>query len=128
MATGIVRFYNDSKGFGLITPDLGGPALFAHAADISVTTHEVAEWMDDPLTNNPTKPWGNIGQVTGCQSNLEVGDPLSGTTFPVQLNGFRYHAQELAFFSWFYHQHPSIGINHWYSSNGTFTSPAAACP
>ena len=34
MATGIVRFYNDSKGFGLITPDLGGPALFAHAADI----------------------------------------------------------------------------------------------
>ena len=34
MATGIVRFYNDSKGFGLITPDTGGPALFAHAADI----------------------------------------------------------------------------------------------
>jgi CspA family cold shock protein len=33
MATGIVRFYNDSKGFGLITPDLGGPALFAHSAD-----------------------------------------------------------------------------------------------
>ena len=34
MATGIVRFYNDSKGFGLITPDLGGPALFAHSADL----------------------------------------------------------------------------------------------
>jgi CspA family cold shock protein len=34
MATGIVRFYNDSKGFGLITPDLGGPALFAHSASI----------------------------------------------------------------------------------------------
>jgi CspA family cold shock protein len=34
MATGIVRFYNDSKGFGLITPDMGGPALFAHAAEI----------------------------------------------------------------------------------------------
>ena len=34
MATGIVRFYNDSKGFGLITPDTGGPALFAHAAEI----------------------------------------------------------------------------------------------
>ena len=35
MATGIVRFYNDSKGFGLITPDIAGPSLFAHAADIS---------------------------------------------------------------------------------------------
>jgi CspA family cold shock protein len=34
MATGIVRFYNDSKGFGLITPDVAGPALFAHSADI----------------------------------------------------------------------------------------------
>ena len=35
MATGIVRFYNDSKGFGLITPDIAGPSLFAHAADIT---------------------------------------------------------------------------------------------
>ncbi len=34
MATGTVRFYNDSKGFGLITPDVAGPALFAQAADI----------------------------------------------------------------------------------------------
>jgi len=33
MATGIVRFYNDAKGFGLITPDTGGPALFAMSAD-----------------------------------------------------------------------------------------------
>ena len=35
MATGIVRFYNDSKGFGLITPDLGGPALFALGSQIT---------------------------------------------------------------------------------------------
>jgi len=34
MATGIVRFYNDAKGFGLITPDSGGPAIFAYSADI----------------------------------------------------------------------------------------------
>ena len=34
MATGVVRMYNDSKGFGLITPDLGGPALFAHSGEI----------------------------------------------------------------------------------------------
>jgi len=35
MATGIVRFYNDSKGFGLITPDAGGPAIFAHSSAIA---------------------------------------------------------------------------------------------
>ena len=34
MATGIVRFFNDSKGFGLITPDSGGPALFAQSSQI----------------------------------------------------------------------------------------------
>lgn len=34
MATGKVRFYNDSKGFGLITPDIAGPSLFAHSASI----------------------------------------------------------------------------------------------
>ena len=34
MATGIVRNFNDTKGFGLITPDLGGPALFAHSGEI----------------------------------------------------------------------------------------------
>jgi CspA family cold shock protein len=34
MATGIVRFYNASKGFGLITPDMGGPAIFATSAAI----------------------------------------------------------------------------------------------
>ena len=34
MATGIVRSFNDSKGFGLITPDVAGPSLFAHRASI----------------------------------------------------------------------------------------------
>ena len=35
MATGIVRSFNDSKGFGLITPDLGGPPIFAHQSAIA---------------------------------------------------------------------------------------------
>jgi len=35
MATGIVRSFNDSKGFGLIAPDLGGPPLFARQASIA---------------------------------------------------------------------------------------------
>jgi CspA family cold shock protein len=32
--TGTVRSYNDVKGFGLITPDLGGPPIFVSQAAI----------------------------------------------------------------------------------------------
>ena len=98
------------------------PATSAGSADTAVMSHEVAEWMNDPFGNNPTKPWGNIGQVSGCQDNLEVGDPLSGTAITDTLNGKTYHLQELAFFSWFYHSSPSLGVNGWFSSNGTFTN------
>ena len=100
---------------------------FRGIADTSILAHEVGEWMNDPIGTNPTKPWGNIGQVSGCQGNLEVGDPLTGTGITDTLNGKKYHLQELAFFSWFYHSSPSLGVNGWFSSNGTFTTSAAPC-
>ena len=100
--------------------------------DTSVAAHEIGEWMDDPYGNNPTPAWGNIGQVGGCQGNLENGDPLSGTLFPAvtMANGYSYHLQELAFFSWFYNAQsdPSIGAGGKFSNNGTFKGPAKACP
>jgi hypothetical protein len=125
---GFHNTFNTTAGaqtYGLAMYDNSG--AFKGSKDISALTHEVGEWQNDPNTVNPTPSWGHIGQVTGCQSNLEVGDPLSGTTFSDSLNGFTYHPQELAFFSWFYHQTPRLGVNGWYSDQGKFTTFAANC-
>jgi len=100
--------------------------VFSGVSDVAAASHEINEWANDPLGNNPTPAWGAIGQVSGCQSDFEVGDPLSSNLLPaVQMpNGFSYHLQELAYFSWFYGGNVSLG----YSNNGTFKGAAKICP
>ena len=121
--------YHGTTGFPIQTysPAVTDSSLFfaPSVENTSILAHEVDEWMDDPFGNNSVPAWGHIGQQPGCQNNLEVGDPLTGTGYPpVKMpNGFTYNLQELAFFSWFFGS-PSIGVNGWFSDNDTFTTDA----
>lgn len=93
--------------------------------DVSILSHEIAEWVNDPGGSNPTPFWGNIGDLTGCKRALEVGDALTQTDLPPIAGpaGFAYHLQELAYFSWFFRT-PSIAAGGAFSDNGTLTTNA----
>jgi hypothetical protein len=68
------------------------------AQDVSALSHEIGEWVDDPLVANPN------GNQTPC-GILENGDPLENTPnygdFPYTLGGFTYHLQDLVFLPYF---------------------------
>jgi hypothetical protein len=92
--------------------------------DVAVLSHEVGEWIDDPVANNPTPGWFFRGQ---CQTSLEVGDPLTGVGFSVTNKTSTYHLQDLAFLPWFARETPSTSINGWYTFQNTLYAPPAVC-
>jgi len=75
---------------------IGTPGIFAQ--DVSALSHEVGEWMDDPLVVNTN------GNPVSC-GILENGDPEEGFAnyggFPYVLNGFTYNLQDLVFLPYF---------------------------
>jgi hypothetical protein len=129
--SGCALGYHNSQGspvqtYGVADWDTTGlfTSMGKTTGNSSVMAHEVGEWMDDPLGTNFVPLFGHIGQVSGCQGNLEVGDALSGTVVPkVLLNGMNYDLQELVFFSWFMGT-PPTGVDSDFSNNDTFDSDA----
>ncbi len=81
--------------------------------DVSALSHEIGEWMDDPLVVN-------TGNNTPC-GILENGDPLENTAnfggFPYTLGGFTYNLQDLATMPYF-GAPPSTSVNNEFTFQG----------
>jgi len=104
-----------------VVVDYDTTGSFGNIQDTMVLSHEMAEWLADPNTHNPTPAWSADGQ---CQKILEVADPLEETSHTITSHGFKYHVQDLAYISWFFDQSPSIGVNGHYALFDGLTKPA----
>jgi len=59
MTTGIVKWFNDGKGFGFITPDGGGKDVFAHFSAIQGDGHKSLRENQKVSFDVATGPKGN---------------------------------------------------------------------
>lgn len=98
------------------------PGLFGTAfADVTALSHEMAELYNDPFVafdnlHNVTPWW--LSPNGNCQDNMEVGDvieDLPNATFPITMNGYTYHPQNVALLPWFEFAKNSFAINNAYS-------------
>ena len=99
--------------------------------DVHSFSHEVAEWLNDPLVTNVVPAW-SIGADEGtCSNVLEAGDPLeppgTKTTVPVTLNGVHYTLQETAFLSYFARAPVSSSVNGWYTFQNSYPGYSPPC-
>jgi hypothetical protein len=104
-------------GYHSSTGSTSAPQAYAHATyvdhvgafsqDVSALSHEVGEWVDDPLVVNIN------GNNTPC-GVLENGDPLENNSnfggFPYPVNGFTYNLQDLVTLPYF-GAPPSTSVN-----------------
>ncbi|MGE5137355.1 MAG: hypothetical protein ACM32E_31215 [Gemmatimonadota bacterium] len=131
-----------------VTPGFFSPARDWALQDIHALSHEIAEWGDDPFTNNTVEPWLTpTAPQYGCTGLLETGDPVVGIGFTMGTNTFEqgatpngtqvadgyYHPEDEALMPWFMRLSPSTAQDGRYTFMGNlnpypgFRQPATGC-
>ena len=109
------------------------PGIFGSTVgDITALSHEISEWMNDPFNINFVPDWQFPNTASGCQRNLETGDPMSvfpNAGYPVVIDGVTYHPQNETLLQWFQQKTPSDAYDSAYSfpDETLLTSPAQSC-
>lgn len=107
-----------------------------HVPDIFVLSHEIAEWMDDPLGNR-VPGWEFAGDTSvRCDSStflggdlLEVADPfefLDPSANSIQIGSHTYHVTDAAFLD-FFTREKSRSVNGQYSLFHSIDQPTPPC-
>ena len=119
-----------------VTPGFFNPKTAWALQDIHALSHEIAEWADDPFTNNTVEPWLTpTAPQYGCTAILETGDPVVGIGFAKGTNTFEqgqtpngtqvadgyYHPEDEVFLPWFMRSNPSNAEPSQDGSGGRYT-------
>jgi hypothetical protein len=102
------KYYGTASGFYKLSP----------------FSHELAEWLTDPLVTNAVPKWTqpDVPQY-GCSSLLEVGDPLIGKNVAVGTQVY----QDEAYLPFFSRPKTSMSWNHRYSWFANLKRSSRAC-
>ena len=89
--------YTGTQAYSHFTYISNSSSTLAFSQDVSALSHEVAEWLDDPLTNNTSVP-ASCGSQGNGNRIYEVGDPIEVDPnygdYPYTLGGMVYHLQD----------------------------------
>jgi cold shock protein len=84
MATGIVKWFNDAKGFGFIEPDGGGSDVFAHFSAIAMDGFKTLKQGSRVSFEIQEGPKGQLAQNIQAEPGSIQTQPGAGERPPRQ--------------------------------------------